>query len=76
MNNPLDPVRIAFEKAVGPHQKRRNLIAILKEEDVGKGRRAEIVKESAQLDLEWVAALVELKKVMDECPVLNKQTDD
>ena len=36
MSNPLDPVRIAFDKAVGPHQQRQNLIAVLKEEDVGK----------------------------------------
>jgi hypothetical protein len=71
MSNPLDPVRIAFDKAVGPHQKRQNLMAILKEEDVGKGRRSEIVKESAQLDADWVAALVVLRKVMDECSVLR-----
>lgn len=73
MSNPLDPVRIAFEHAVGPHQKRRNLIAVLKEEDVGKDRRAQIVKETIQLDAEWVAALVELRKVMDECSVLRKE---
>ena len=75
MSNPLDPVRIAFEKAVGPHQQRRNLIAVLKEEDVGKDRRAQIVKETAQLDTEWVAALVELRKVMDECPVIRGKQD-
>jgi hypothetical protein len=71
MSNPLDPVRIAFDKAVGPYQKRRNLMAILKEENIGKERRAELVKESTQLDVAWVAALVELRKVMDECPVVS-----
>ncbi|MHB8205546.1 MAG: hypothetical protein ACYDHG_17835 [Desulfomonilaceae bacterium] len=75
MSNPLDPVRIAFDKAVGPHQKRHTLVAILKEEDVAKDRRAQIVKESAQLDSEWVEALVRLRKVMDECPVLREKMD-
>ncbi|MGC8660815.1 MAG: hypothetical protein ACP5U1_17280 [Desulfomonilaceae bacterium] len=73
MSNPLDPVRIVFDKAVGPHQKRQNLIAILKEEDVGKDRRAQIVKETVQLDAEWVAALVELRKAMDECSILMEK---
>ena len=71
MSNPLDPVRIVFDKAVGPYQKRQNWITVLKEEDVGKERRAEIVKELAELDEEWVKALVGLKKVMDECSVLR-----
>jgi len=71
MSNPLDPVRIAFDKAVGPYQKRHTWITVLKEEDVGKERRAEIVKELAELDEEWVKALVGLKKVMDECSVLR-----
>lgn len=71
MSNPLDPVRIGFDKAVGPYQKRQNWITVLKEEDVGKERRAEIVKELAELDEEWVKALVGLKKVMDECSVLR-----
>ena len=71
MSNPLDPVRIAFDKAVGPYQKRQNWITVLKEEDVGKERRAVIVKELAELDEEWVEALVGLKKVMDECSVLR-----
>ncbi|MCL5126252.1 MAG: hypothetical protein M1511_17480 [Deltaproteobacteria bacterium] len=75
MSNPLDPVRIAFDKAVGPHQKRQNLIAILKEEDVGKDRRAQIVKETSQLDAEWVAALIELRKVMDDCSALRQKKD-
>jgi len=75
MSNPLDPVRIAFDKAVGPYQKRQNLIAILKEEDVGKDRRAELVKESAQLEAEWVEALIGLRKVMDESSVLREKMD-
>ena len=50
MSNPLDPVRIAFDKAVGPYRKRQKLMVDLKEADVGKDRRAQFVKESAQLD--------------------------
>ena len=41
MSNPLDPVRAAFDKAVGPHRKRQVLIDELKEPDVGKERRAQ-----------------------------------
>ena len=69
MSNPLDPV--AFDKAVGPYRKRQKLMAELKEVDVGKDRRAQFVKESAQLDAEWVGALVGLRKIMDECSVLR-----
>jgi hypothetical protein len=75
MSNPLDPVRIAFDKAVGPHLKRQNLMADLKEADIGKERRAQFVKESTQLDAEWVEALIGLRKVMDECPVLREKID-
>ena len=75
MSNPLDPVRIAFDKAVGPYRKRQKLMADLKEADVGKDRRAQFVKESAQLDAEWVEALVGLWKVMDECSVLRDKMD-
>ncbi|MGO9566062.1 MAG: hypothetical protein ACLP5H_00835 [Desulfomonilaceae bacterium] len=75
MSNPLDPVRIAFDKAVGPYRKRHKLMADLKEADVGKERRAQLVKESAQLDAEWVEALVGLWKVMDECSVLREKKD-
>ena len=75
MGNPLDPVRIAFDKAVGPYQKRQSFMAVLKEEDVGKDRRALFVKESAQLDAEWVEALIGLRKVMDECSVLSEKRD-
>ncbi len=75
MSNPLDPVRIAFDKAVGPYQKRRNLREILKEENIGKERRAQLVKESTELDAHWVAALVELGKVMAECSVITDKKD-
>ena len=39
MSNPLDPVRIAFDKAVGPYRKRQKMMADLKEADVGKEHR-------------------------------------
>jgi len=75
MSNPLDPVRIAFDRAVGPHRKRQKLMAELKEADVGKAHRAQLVKESAGLDAEWVEALVGLRKAMDECLVLREKMD-
>jgi len=75
MKNPLDPVRIAFDKAVGPYRKRHKLMAELKETDVGKAQRAKFVKESAQLEAEWVEALVGLWKVMEECSVLREKKD-
>jgi hypothetical protein len=71
MSNPLDPVRIAFDKAVGPYRKRQKLMAELREPDVGKDLRAELVDESAQLEAEWVEALVGLWKAMDQCSVLR-----
>lgn len=71
MANPLDPVRSAFEKAVGPHRKRQNLIVELKEADVAKERRAQIVKETEKLDAEWLEALVELWKSMESCPTIQ-----
>ena len=73
MSNPLDQVRIAFDKAVGPHRKRQKLMAELKEPDVGKEHRAQLVKESAELDAEWLDTLVELWKAMDQCSVLQKK---
>jgi hypothetical protein len=73
MSNPLDPVRAAFDKAAGPYHKRHKLMSDLKEPDVGKERRAQLVKESAQLEAEWVEALVELWKAMDECSVLREK---
>jgi hypothetical protein len=75
MSNPLDPVRISFDKAVGPYRKRYKLMADLKEADVGKERRAQLVKEAAQLEAEWVEALVGLWKAMDECSVLREKKD-
>jgi hypothetical protein len=71
MSNPLDPVRIAFDKAVGPYRKRQKLMADLRESDVGKSLRAERVEESAQLEAEWVEALVGLWKAMNQCSVLR-----
>ena len=73
MSNPLDPVRIAFEKAVGPHRKRQKLVTELKEADVGKALRAQLVKETTELDAEWLDALVELWKAMDQCSVLREK---
>lgn len=73
MSNPLDPVRIAFEKAVGPHRKRQKLITELKETDVGKDRRAQLVKESAELDTEWLEDLVALWNAMGQCSVLQEK---
>ncbi len=73
MSNPLDPVRIAFDKAVGPHRKRQKLVTELKEPDVGKEHRAQLVKELTELDTEWLDALVELWKAMDQCSVLRQK---
>jgi len=73
MKNPLDPVRIAFDKAVGPYRKRHKLMAELKEADIGKAQRAKFVKESAQLEAEWVEALLVLWKAMEECSVLREK---
>ncbi len=73
MSNPLEPVRIAFDKAVGPHRKRQKLVTELKETDVGKGRRSQLVKESEELDAEWLEALLGLWKAMDQCSVLKEK---
>ncbi|MGB6068201.1 MAG: hypothetical protein WBG50_25625 [Desulfomonilaceae bacterium] len=73
MSNPLDPVRSAFDKALGPHRKRQKLMVELKETDVGKERRAQLVKESEQLNAEWVEALVGLWKAMGQCSVLREK---
>jgi hypothetical protein len=73
MSNPLDPVRSAFDKAVGPHRKRQKLVAELKETDVGKARRAQLVKETTELGAEWLDALVGLWKAMDQCSVLREK---
>jgi len=73
MSNPLDSVRIAFDKAVGPYRKRQKLVTELKETDVGKARRAQLVKETAELDAEWLDAMVELWKAMDQCSMLRER---
>lgn len=73
MSNPLAPVRIAFDKAVGPHQKRQVLMKELKESDVGKERRAQLVAEAAELESEWTDDLITLWKAMEESSVLREK---
>jgi hypothetical protein len=73
MSNPLDPVRIAFDKAVGPFRKRQKIMAELKESEAGKELRAKLVNEASQLDAEWVEALVELGKALEACPVIGQK---
>jgi hypothetical protein len=73
MSNPLEPVRIAFDKAVGPFRKRQNLMVELKESDVGKERRAQLVTEAGALESEWTDALMGLWKAMEESPVLREK---
>ena len=73
MSNPLDPVRIAFDKAVGPFRKRQKIMAELKESEIGKDLRAKLVKEASQLEAEWVDALLELGKAVEACPVLAEK---
>ena len=75
MSNPLDPVRIAFDKAVGPYRKRHKLMAELRETELSKAHREQSVKESAELEAQWVEALVELWKVMEECSVLREKKE-
>jgi hypothetical protein len=73
MSNPLDPVRAAFESAVGPHAKRREITKELRETDVGKDRRAQLVKETETLDKEWIDNLIALYKAMEQCSVLQQK---
>jgi hypothetical protein len=68
MSDLLEPVRKAFEEARGPFRKRQAINHELKEPDVGKGRRTQLVKEAAEMDEQWKAALVDLYKAMIECP--------
>jgi hypothetical protein len=49
------------------------LIAELKESEVGKTRRAQLVKEAAQLESEWADALIVLWKAMEESSVLREK---
>ncbi len=72
MSNPLEPIRRAFDNAVGPYLKRQKIIAELKESDIGKERRAQLVNEAKQLDNEWIAALIELRKAMNECSTFQE----
>ncbi len=71
MGNPLDPIRIALDKALGPFTRRQKLIQELREPDVGKEHRAKLVEESAQLEAEWVEALVGLWNAMGQCSVVR-----
>ncbi len=71
MSNPLDPVRLAFDKAVGPFRKRQKIMAELKEPEVGKDLRARLVKEASQLEAEWLEALVDLGKAVAACPAIG-----
>ncbi|MBI5572708.1 MAG: hypothetical protein HY914_22380 [Desulfomonile tiedjei] len=73
MSNPLDPVRRAFDKAVGPFRKRQKIMAELKESEVGKDLRAKMVQEASVLDAEWVEALVELGKAMEACSAIGEK---
>jgi hypothetical protein len=68
MSDPFEPVRKAFESARGPFRKRQTIMDELKESDVGKGRRTQLVKEAADMDDQWRAALVGLYKAMSDCP--------
>lgn len=65
MKDQLSAVRDAFEKAMGPFRKRQKIVEDLKEPDLRKTRRAELVVEAAELDEEWKAALIELRKAME-----------
>ena len=66
---------LAFDKAMAPHRKRQALIEELKEPDVGKERRAHLVEESKQLEKEWIGALIDLRKSMDQCAILQEMLE-
>ncbi len=76
MRNPLDALRTAFDKAVGPFVKRQKIMAELKEPDVGKERRAQLVNESKQLDEEWLRELIKLRKIMDTSQAFQERLKD
>jgi histidinol dehydrogenase len=67
MDPALENVRKAFDKAVGPFRKRQEIMRELKEPDVAKVRRAELVKEAEQLDEQWVQAMQEVQRQMAAC---------
>jgi hypothetical protein len=48
MSNPLDPVRIALNKAVEPNRKGRMLVGDLKEADLSKDPQPQTVKKYVQ----------------------------
>ncbi len=72
----LDPVRTAFEKAVGPFRKRQKIMEELKGPEMGKSRRATLAKEAAKLETQWTQALIDLRKAMDQCPTLRPEKEE
>ena len=70
MSDPLEQVRVVFEKAIGPHNKRQKIIDELKEADVGKSKRAKLVAEAEEIEKQWKEALVDLRKALNECSAL------
>lgn len=68
MSTPLDDVKMVFEEAMGPYQKRQVIIEELKGSGLGKAKRAQLADEAEELEKEWTAALVELEKAMQDCP--------
>ena len=71
MNDPLEQVRVVFEKAIGPYNKRQRIIDELKEGDVGKSKRAKLVEEAGEIDKQWRLALVDLQKALNECSAIQ-----
>jgi hypothetical protein len=71
MSDPLDQIRVVFEKAIGPYNKRQKIKDELKEPDVGKSKRARLVAEAAEVDAQWKAALDDLQKALNECPAFQ-----
>jgi hypothetical protein len=70
MTDPLEQVRVVFEKAIGPYNKRQKIMDELKEPDVGKSKRARLVEEAAEIDKQWKLALVDLHKALNECSAI------
>jgi hypothetical protein len=70
MSDPLEPVRVVFEKAIGPYNKRLRIMSELKEPDVGKSKRAKLVEEAAEIEKQWKEALAALRKALNECPAI------
>lgn len=66
MHDPLEQVRVVFEKAIGPYNKRQKIMDELKEPDVGKNKRARLVEEAAEIEKQWEQALADLKKALNE----------